>query len=71
VNKEYIDSEMPERSRVFHDCKVCGRKARVVKLAATKPKMLINTLKLSSSKYDILIDSNDLVSINNKWESVQ
>jgi hypothetical protein len=43
-----MDSEIPERSRVFQDCKVWGRKARVVRLAAKKPNRVINTPKLSS-----------------------
>jgi hypothetical protein len=39
----YILNDIPDKSRVFHECKAWGKKAVVVKMAAMKPTASISS----------------------------
>jgi hypothetical protein len=39
----YILNDIPDKSRVFHECKAWGKNAVVVKIAAMKPTVSISS----------------------------
>ena len=43
VKVTYIFNEIPDKSRLFHECKAWGKNAVVVKMAAMKPTISINS----------------------------
>ena len=50
VKVTYMLNEIPDKSRVFHECKAWGRNAVVVKIAAIKPTISISSEFMSSAQ---------------------